>query len=49
MLQVKYTVEAWKSLRLDGLEKVNNNARDRAFVIHGAEYVSNSLYKTIND
>jgi hypothetical protein len=28
------------SLRLDGLEQSNNNARDRAIVIHAADYVS---------
>lgn len=32
------------SLRLDGLEKgVNDNARQRAVVMHGADYVSNSF------
>ena len=32
------------SLRLDGLEKgINNNARARAIVIHGAPYVSNDF------
>jgi len=34
------------SLRLDGLENgINNNARDRAIVVHGADYVSNSFIK----
>jgi hypothetical protein len=28
------------SLRLDGLEPTNSNARDRAVVVHGADYVS---------
>lgn len=31
------------SLRLDGLEKSNSNARDRAIVIHAADYVSQSF------
>ncbi|NRS87403.1 hypothetical protein HNQ02_000303 [Flavobacterium sp. 7E] len=35
-----------KSLRLDGLEKgINSNARDRAVVIHGADYVSQSFIR----
>lgn len=35
------------SLRMDGLEKgVNDNARSRAIVIHGAPYVNPSLAKT---
>ncbi len=34
------------SLKLDGLENgINNNARERAVVMHGAEYVSNSFIK----
>ena len=31
------------SLRMDGLEFTNNNARDRAIVIHKAEYVSHEF------
>lgn len=33
------------SLRLDGLENSNSNARDRAIVIHAADYVSQSFIK----
>ena len=33
------------SLRLDGLEYSNNNARKRAIVIHSADYVSESFIK----
>lgn len=41
-----YNGKHGRSLRLDGLENgINNNARDRAVVIHGAEYVSDSFIR----
>jgi len=39
-----YNGKHGKSLRLDGVEKgINDNARNRAVVVHGANYVSNSF------
>lgn len=42
-----YTGKHGLSLRLDGMEKnINDNARARAIVIHGADYANESFYKT---
>lgn len=39
-----YTGKHGRSLRLDGMDAgLNNNARDRAIVVHGAEYVSQDV------
>lgn len=38
----RYTGQHGTSLRLDGLESINSNARPRAIVIHGADYVDPS-------
>lgn len=41
-----YTGKHGRSLRLDGLDAgLNHNARERAIVIHGAEYVSQDVIK----
>jgi hypothetical protein len=37
------------SLKLDGLEKDVSNARERAVIIHGADYVSESFIQNNKD
>src|SRR5690606_8840533 len=41
----RYVGKHGNSLRLDGLESINSNARQRAIVIHGASYVADGLQK----
>lgn len=44
-----YTGKHGKSLKLDGQERgVNDNARNRAVVMHGADYVSESFIRNHN-
>jgi hypothetical protein len=43
MLQAKYTVEKTKITPIRWFGKGISNARERAIVIHGAEYVSSSF------
>ncbi len=40
-----YTGQHGRSLRLDGLDATNDNAYDRAVVIHGAWYVSKDMIR----
>lgn len=39
----KYQGKHGLSMKLDGMEKTNSNARDRAIVMHAADYVSESF------
>lgn len=40
-----YTGQHGRSMRLDGLDPTNDNARDRAIVVHGAWYVSRDMIR----
>jgi hypothetical protein len=40
-----YTGQHGRSMRLDGLDPTNNNAYDRAVVVHGAWYVSQDMVR----
>jgi hypothetical protein len=40
-----YTGQHGRSMRLDGLDPSNNNAYDRAVVVHGAWYVSQDMVR----
>jgi len=41
----KYMGKHGLSMRMDGVEKTNSNARERAVVVHGADYVSEGFIK----
>lgn len=45
IISEEYTGKYGTSMRLDGLEKSNSNARDRAVVLHPAGYVKDGLKK----
>jgi hypothetical protein len=50
MLQAKYTAENTENHSIRWFGKgINSNARERAIVIHGAEYVSSSFIQNNND
>jgi hypothetical protein len=42
----KYQGKHGLSMRMDGVEKTNSNARARAIVVHGANYVSEQFVKS---
>jgi len=42
----KYQGKHGLSMRMDGVEKTNSNARARAIVVHGADYVSEQFVKS---
>jgi hypothetical protein len=45
LIQEKYQGKYGDSLRLDGIESINNNVRDRAIVIHPSNYVKDGSSK----